>query len=60
MFKTYWQYKHISVVKLYVDFEEVVVTQASPSSFMASQHHGEIIPSSYPVSHYTFCKYFLF
>ena len=61
MFRMYWWYiEHISAIKLFVDFEEVVVAQARPSSYMASQHHSEIVHSSYPISHYTFYKYILF
>ena len=61
MFRTYWRYmEHNSANELYVDFEEVVVAQVRPSSYMANQYYDEIVHSSYPVSHYTFCKYFLF
>ena len=56
MFRTYWGYiQSISTIELYVGFEEVVIAQVSPSSYMASQHHDEIVPNLYPVSHDIFC-----
>ena len=37
MFRIYRQYQaNISMIELYVDFEEVIVARAGPSSYLAS------------------------